>query len=60
MTGQRGPPLSGRNTKVLSRVPSRIGTMAWNARAPARSASSIAVLRKKRAGDETGSNCCSV
>jgi hypothetical protein len=28
MNGQRGPPSSGRNTKVLRRVPSRIGTMA--------------------------------
>jgi len=27
MTGQRGPPLFGRNTKVLSLVPSSIGTM---------------------------------
>jgi hypothetical protein len=33
---------------VFSRVPSRIGTMAWKARAPARSASSIAVLRQKK------------
>src|SRR6516162_8138111 len=55
MTGQHGPALFGRNTKVLSLVPSRIFTMAWKARAPPRSASSIAILRKKRAGDHTGS-----
>src|SRR5262249_13770887 len=29
-----GPPLSGRNTKVLSWMPSRIGTMVWKQRAP--------------------------
>src|SRR6516165_8139722 len=56
MTGQRGPPLSGRNTKVLSRVPSRIATMAWKAQAPARSARSIAMLRQKKSRyDHTGS-----
>src|SRR5215472_5318477 len=37
MTGQRGPPLPGRKTKVLRRVPSRIGTIVWKARAPVRS-----------------------
>jgi len=55
MTGQRGPPICGKNTKVLSLVPSRIATMAWKARARARSGSSMAMLRKKRAGDRTGS-----
>ena len=29
MTGQRGPPLPGRKTNVLRRVPSRLGTIAW-------------------------------
>src|SRR6516162_3372477 len=37
MTGQYGPPLPGRNTKVLRRVVSRIGTIVWKARAPVRS-----------------------
>ena len=32
MTGQLGPPVPGRNTKVFSRAPSRIGTMAWKPR----------------------------
>src|SRR5580700_5984912 len=34
MTGKRGPPSTGKKTKVLRRVPSRIGTMVWKARAP--------------------------
>ena len=55
MTGRRGPPRFGRNTKVLSRVPSRMGTIAWKAQVPDRAANSMAMLRKKRAGDQTGS-----
>ena len=34
MTGKRGPPSGGRNTKVLRRMPSRIGTIACTQRAP--------------------------
>jgi hypothetical protein len=42
MTGQRDPPLSGRNTKVLSLIPSRIATMTSKARTlPDRSTGSI-------------------
>src|SRR6516162_3564580 len=37
MTGQRGPPHPGRNTKVLRQLSSRIGTMACKAPAPLRS-----------------------
>jgi hypothetical protein len=41
MTGQRGPPVPSRKTNVLSRVPSRIATMAWKARAPAQSSTTF-------------------
>src|SRR5712691_574610 len=34
MTGYRGPPLPGRYTKVLRRVPSRIATIVWKQRTP--------------------------
>src|SRR5438309_11450643 len=48
MTGQRGPPLPGKKTKVLSRVPSHISTMTWKARAPVRSSTTCISLSPPR------------
>src|SRR4051812_39809506 len=48
MTGKLGPSSGGRNTKVFSRTPSRIGITAWKQHAPVSGSVKLSITRDYR------------